>query len=191
MYDLEFKTAFNLFVENILWCFEISCPTTTTIVKNKNKVNSSEWITNELICESKNLKKLFIKMKIDPQVNSSLYRERKNEYKKNIKIAKKCYYSNKITNSQNKQKETWNIINRKLGKDKNKTKEIHLNINGNKISDNKDVANSFAEYFSSVAVDAINRNFSYILSLPCTVSNCNQNSMFVIARNRKRNSRCR
>lgn len=179
MYDLEFNTAFNLFVENILWCFEISCPTTTKIFKNKNKVNSSEWITKELICESKNLKKLFIEMKTDPQANSSLYRERKNKYKRNIKIAKKCYYSNKINKSQNKQKETWNIINKRLGKDKNKTKEIYLNINGNKISDNKDVANSFAEHFSTVAVDAINRNFSYNLSLPCTVSNCNQNSMFV------------
>nr|CAI5870502.1 unnamed protein product [Callosobruchus analis] len=55
----------------------------------------------------------------------------KENYKKNIVQAKSSYFMSKINNSNDKVKETWNIVNCKLGKSKiPEMISIQINDNG-------------------------------------------------------------
>nr|CAH7713360.1 unnamed protein product [Callosobruchus chinensis] len=77
----------------------------------------------------------------------------KKSYKKNIVLAKSSYFMNRIMNSENKVRETWNIVNRKLGKPKVQEK-ISIQVNDLIISERKEISNKFAESFVSSVPDA-------------------------------------
>jgi len=76
-----------------------------------------------------------------------------------IKAAKQLYYNNKISKSNNKIKTTWDIIKRKHAK----TIQIKVlklvNIDGNLITNQQLIANSFNNYFLTVA-DKITSNIN-------------------------------
>lgn len=83
------------------------------------------WVTPDIIQAGTELKNLhWLSNNLNCQNTKLLYNNKKQLYKKNIKQAKINFYQNKIDQSNNKTKETWAIINTKLGR-KNK---IHNDI---------------------------------------------------------------
>ena len=78
-----------------------------------------------------------------------------------IKAAKQLYDNNKISKSSNKIKTTWDIIKMETCKNHTNKGTQLININGNLITNQQSIANSFNNYFLSVA-DKITSNLKMI-----------------------------
>jgi hypothetical protein len=66
-------------------------------------------------------------------------------------VAKKLYYDRRILNSENKMKNTWNIIKTVTGKKESKEDIQYLNIKGNTTSNQQILANKFDDYFLTIS----------------------------------------
>lgn len=179
LYSLSVNKAFGYFLNCVVWCLEVSCPI-KSITKSVGERNEKSWVSEEIISEGNQIKKLYWEMKntCDPML-ASLYNQKKKEYRKNINTAKETYFSNKIRNANNKTKETWGIINRRLGRTKNENDVITLKVNNNIITDKNKVANLFCTHFASTAINKVSDFFSYNLSLPCTLSENIMESIYI------------
>ncbi|CAH2098811.1 unnamed protein product [Euphydryas editha] len=96
--------------------------------------------------------------------------------------AKSNYINDKIINSDNKVKCTWNIINSICGKRNKQTIPIELNINGTVVSSDDKLANVFETFFDKIPIDLTSRlNSSSTNStqlLKNNVSKCNVDFSF-------------
>ena len=68
-----------------------------------------------------------------------------------INEAKKCRYDNQIKNSTNKNKTTWNIVNKETHRKAHSTKIQFLNIDGITTDNQQLTAKTFNNYFASTA----------------------------------------
>jgi hemerythrin-like domain-containing protein len=68
-----------------------------------------------------------------------------------IKKAKHMEYDKLILNSHNKIKTMWNIINKKSGRKNNINNIQALDVDGKKIIDQQSIADTFNEYFVTIA----------------------------------------
>ena len=83
------------------------------------------------------------------------YKQYRKVLSKVILAAKKLHYNKVILNSKNKIKSTWRVINKEKGKSKCRSDIQTLNINNNVISNRKEIATIFNNYYLSIA-DTIN-----------------------------------
>lgn len=172
----DINMAFESFLQTFMWHLDQNCP-----IKNysNNRKKNAAWINDEIKRESRELKDLYTIMK---QRNSEeleiLYKNKKRQYKQTIQETKQLYYRNHIENSTNKSKEIWKIINNELGKTKN-INNITLKFNDITTDDPKQVANSFGEYFSTIAKVKTEEHFGNNISRTCTTSPFCPNSIFL------------
>lgn len=177
LYYLDVDESFQLFIENIIWCYNVSCPLRK--IKVSNKDNNKGWLTNELIQQSKNLKNIFwLMITLETAECKILYKTEKNKLKHSIKTAKYNYNAKKIQDAPNKNKVIWNIVNTRLGRNKYSNNIKSLEHNGEHISDKSSMANAFASHFSAIAKNKLEQHFGLNMSLPCTTSACREQSMF-------------
>ena len=59
---LDPNEAFNMFLSDVQWCFDVACPFKYTKIKRPNS-NDNGWVTNEIIQEGQILKSTFNKIK--------------------------------------------------------------------------------------------------------------------------------
>lgn len=157
------KIKFTCFLNTFSTLFNSSFPSKTVKIKNNSK--SKNWITPDLIEESRLLKDIYLLNKVYNDLElRTRYNILKKRHEKNISARKKTYYDNFIMNAENKTKATWMVISQNINiRNNKKTYPITFSNNGNKI--NKDeVANSFNDYFidsiKSVIPD-LNKNLQY------------------------------
>jgi hypothetical protein len=74
-----------------------------------------------------------------------------------IKAAKQIYYNNKIFKSNNKIQTTWDIIKMETCKNHTNKGTQLINIDGNLITNQQSIADSFNKYYLTVA-DRITNN---------------------------------
>lgn len=176
--SLDARDAFNNFLSDVQWGFDVACPLKRVEYQSHKKTENS-WITDKIIRDGQALKNLHNNLKNNPNViNVTTYKNLKRQHKKNIKTAKQTFYNNKINDAENRSRETWKIVNQRLGKTDNLRKPIQLNIGDRLISDNVEIANHFATHFVTVAPNNILNHFGYNLSLPHTVSANIEKSLF-------------
>lgn len=153
----------------ICWAVQVSCPVKS---KNRNNINKRKntWITADLLKRGNALKDLFWLTKhYDSPVLRQNYKLKKTEYKKDLSKAKRENNNRIITQSQNKQKTVWKIINAELGRSK-KDHKIILSENTVTIESPKAVANVFAEYFQNETEISLRAKFGDNRSRECTLS---------------------
>lgn len=147
---LKFNSFFKIF-SNI---FNIAFPYNSIIVKTSKK--SKEWITPSLIKKGNFLKNLHssVKSSNDPELRLN-YNALKKQYEKDINDTKKMFYEQKISNSTNKSKAVWNIIqsNIKMGKEKSKLPN-KLKLDNDEFENPNDIADAFNNFF----VDSVNNH---------------------------------
>jgi len=148
---------YNNFVNNYLRILYASFP----FVRLKNLQNSKPWLTKGIKISCLNKRRLYLNYRNSN--NSSL----KKHYKKYCRIltrvvtaAKRLHYSKLISQSDNKQKTTWNIINTLTNNKKTSNTTIPININGEPSTNPISIANVFNTYFISVADNLLTKNFS-------------------------------
>ena len=79
------------------------------------------------------------------------YLRYRNTYNSVKRAAKEKYYSDLFNEHQNDAKETWAIINKIIGSNKNRNSVIkRISVNGRIIEDPSEIGENFAEYFANV-----------------------------------------
>lgn len=147
--------VFEAFNSVFMWCMDISCPyIKTKIRKNKN----DNWISEEVRESSRGLRELFwLKSYFHIPELELKYKNNKKNHRQLIQKTKRQYYCNKIDSASNKPKVLWQIVNKIRNKEEKFDKVLTLNINDVATSEKLIVSNAFASYFSSVAVDLVER----------------------------------
>lgn len=168
LFNLNVNEGWDYFCKSIAWCFDVSCP--KKLVRHKQK--SKTWITEEIIQEGQTMKDLFWLVsgmqEIEHEIRNT-YNSRMKEYKRNLNQAKVNHYSNKICNANNKTKETWNIINKELGRKSSSQKSITLLHGSEEVKESIEISELFAQHFSNAAEMATLNHFGENLSLPCSI----------------------
>ena len=116
----------------------------------KVKSEYTPWLTNEI--KSMSYHRDYLKKKavsFNSPVYHNAYKKCRNEVNRRIKDAKINYYKTSLENSTNS-KDSWNIINELLNKKSKTTSIKELIVDHNKITDDKDIANEFNNFFCKI-----------------------------------------
>ena len=126
---------------------------------NRHKHKKTEWITSGLVKSIKYRDKLYKKLK-QTSPNIPIYENLKHNLKiynkilkQAIRQAKSSFYKSKFDKFKNDSKNTWVTINEIINKKELKTDQTYMNINGVKITENKEIANHFNNYFNRIGKD--------------------------------------
>jgi len=152
--DTDVNQIFNSFHSTYLRIFNSSFP----IRKKFETIKSKPWLTTGIKISCATKRKLFLIYRCS---NDSGY---KSYYKKYSKIlsstiiaAKKKYYDERILNSNNKTKTTWNIVKTVTNNRKNSNKIVTMNIDNHLNNNPVTISNTFNTYFNSVAKKLIKK----------------------------------
>ncbi|KAF9824521.1 hypothetical protein SFRURICE_001405 [Spodoptera frugiperda] len=123
------------------------------ICKIKLKTNFKKyWLTTgiKISCKNKRLLKI-LTLKTNNPIIQNYYKKYEKILKKLVNTSKKLQYINKIKTSSNKVKTMWSIINERTNK---KPKKVHdnikLQIDNAEVTEPKQVANIFNNFFASI-----------------------------------------
>ena len=124
---------------------------------NVSKINKQKdkcpWFTAGLKKSSVKCLKLFQKVMHKPRESPEykLYKEYRNMYQKLLRKAKFRFYNEIISERQKDSKKLWAVLNKIVGKTKNK-KDIcdEIIVNGVKETNEKTVGNAFAKFYSEI-----------------------------------------
>lgn len=160
--------AFGSFIELFMKCIDSSCPLVTHCSNKFKKTDCKNWYTSDLDKEGKELKNLYwLTTNLGDCNLNKLYKEKKKQYSKNIKKAKKEYFSNRINIATNSSREIWSLINEQLNRSA-EGKVIKININNVTTANSQTIAEHFGSYFSNVAVEKMMEHFKNNISTECT-----------------------
>lgn len=138
--DKKYETFSKILDQYYNTCFKFVKKDLSFNAGNKN------WLTPGIRISSVKLKELYHLQK-SGIVEVQYYRKYKSIYNRVIRQAKKLNFDRLISNSQNKSKTAWKIINSTI-KNVNSHKELPLMlINNSETSDKEVVSNSFNSYF--------------------------------------------
>ena len=119
---------------------------------NKRKDKKEPWMTNELLLM---VNELYVDWKRTTKHSENYNGKSFKTYEKivdnEIVLAKKFDHSNIFHIDKSSMKKTWQIVNETLSRKKadNMLPDTFIN-NGNELSDSKEIANVFNEYFSKI-----------------------------------------
>ena len=129
----------------------------SSIVSKRNRL-VNPWITGAIITSVQTKIYFYKEWKKTCDENNPLgsleFYERYKEYRKvlrqSIKNAKKLYYSKRFNIAAGNIKKTWKLINELRGKSKANIKASFI-IDGNMVTDRREIADGFNTFFSSIA----------------------------------------
>ena len=169
---------YNLFIKAISQKIN-KCLPIKTVKFNKHKHKKSKWITNGIVRSIAFRDKLYAKLKRSPLNSKEHTNLRGNLLRYNtllnkcIRDAKKEYYHSCFKNSKNDIKKQWSTINEMLNKKRNKNKfPDYFKIDGQNISDDNVIANSFNNFFTNIGtklsseIEMSNTSFKHYLKNP-------------------------
>ena len=131
--------------------FDIAFP--TKIIKLRKKfIRRSPWLTSGILKSSIQKAKLFrIKLRKPTHLNISQYKNFCSTFNKVKRLAKSLYYIDQLEQNNNDIKQTWTILRQALNKQNNHIPISEtFTINGNEISDPREIAEQFNIYFSEI-----------------------------------------
>jgi len=110
------------------------------------------WLTQGIKISCRNKRKLYLISRHSQDPNKKThYRRYCKVLAEVIKLAKRKHYNNLLTNSVNRIKTTWNIINENINNRHEKQDILSINVKGVVIQNNQSIANIFISYYSLVA----------------------------------------
>lgn len=148
----EVNDAYQTFNELLDVCFKQSYPLKKT---NSKKINKG-WLTGAIRISCRNKRSLIM---LKNHFSASEYfknyvKSYSKILEKVINLSKQKYFGSQIENSNNKIKSTWNVIKTNIQKKPPRTKEnleLQKNNNNENISDPKQVADAFANFYETIA----------------------------------------
>jgi hypothetical protein len=139
----EFMMALTRIIQNNTTIKRFSVKTTP----------KKKYITHDIMMTINQKEKIFRLSKRFPENEffRNYYRILRNLVKYKIRISKKKYYEESFQNVMDDGKKTWEIINDLISGKKKKKFEFALLINGEKITDEAEVAEAFNKFFVEVS----------------------------------------
>ena len=128
------------------------------VVKEK-KCWHKPWLTKGLLRSIKNKNILYKRFIRSATVqNNTLYKNYKNKLNHLIRIAKRMYYEQQLSNSKSNIKLTWKILNRIINENNSKSKISDIfTCDDVKITDPLQIANKFCHYFTNIGLNLANK----------------------------------
>lgn len=176
--DMEYSSineAFGVFWAHFMWCFETTFPERRARCCHQNKFQFN--YTPDLIRCSEGLKFLnWARKLVHNEQLGLLYRNFKKQFNDNVCAAKSNYYSSLISNSGNKSRTFWRVVNDSRGVRGGRA-PISLMTDVGLINGEVEVANRFGGYFSTVVGRQLRTHFVAV-SNTCTRGELQPTSMF-------------
>ena len=151
--NFDTNQAYRYFIDNLTKVIDMHAPMKSISVSPKNIIKE-KWMTAGLLKSSKTCDKLY-KEQLGHDASSRFHTKYifyRNEFNKLKRTAKKEYYLNLITEYKNDSKKLWGVINRVIGKTRNKLDlpEKIKDENNIIVSGNQAIADTFCKFFTSV-----------------------------------------
>ena len=155
--DQKQISNYESFLDIVTKSMNETCMIKTVKLSKRNKVRNP-WITSGIINSISHRDCLYKRWKKSTSKTcrfggTSLYEDYR-KYRNNLSnVIKKCkqqHYSVKFENATGNLKKTWSLINELRGKRSN-ILPSYFKIDGSSVTEDKDIANSFNSYFSSLA----------------------------------------
>ena len=146
----DLDTAYNILDTRINE--SIAASTKRFEIKNKSK-NNKTWFDNELNQLRNKRQRLFKKFtKTRTKNDEKRYRDINKNYEKMIIKKKKSYNHGRLEKYKASLKQKWVVINDLLGRSKKSSKSTikSLNVNGESITEDAKIANSFNDFFAEI-----------------------------------------
>lgn len=139
----------QVFMDLYMGCYNKSFP----LRRPRNFQKKNNWITEEIKMCRKNLSEMYRRLHLrNEHVHVNQLKAAKAEYRKKIRIAKKCALDRQISNAKNSVKEAWKVIRSETGKDKADSNFIEKIVtDGREINDSYEIANEMNMYFANIA----------------------------------------
>ena len=147
----DVEENFTIWHKTVLKCINQIAPEKRKCPSKKHKYNP--WITKGFKKSMTRKNKLYRDWIHDKTNDTKLikYKEYKNMLQKLIRLSKVNYFNGKCYEYKNDSKKLWNLINKINGKLNDKSTIINqITIDNLLITNKQEIANKFAEFFSSV-----------------------------------------
>ncbi|KAF9824854.1 hypothetical protein SFRURICE_018272, partial [Spodoptera frugiperda] len=155
--DQNMNENYKAFHDTLTNILNKSIPIRRIKIKNTYK---KYWLTKsiKISCKNKRLLKT-LKIKANNPIITNYYRKYEKILKQIVTTAKKIQYINKINKSNNKVKTMWSIINERTNKTfkKERTNLKEVQVNNKIISEPKQIANIFNNFFTSIGEESQTR----------------------------------
>ena len=147
----EVNEAYANFIDVYTNCFEQAFPLKKTNPQNKY-IRKEPWMTDGLLVSSNHKKKLFkIKLHKPTDINILRYKNYCTVFNSVRRKRKKIYYTELLQTYKKDSKRTWSILKNVIQKSKmDGTLPSTFLINRNLVSNKKEIANGFNEFFTNI-----------------------------------------
>ena len=147
VYD-NVENSTYIFCQKIDQIYCNSFPLKTKYISQKRF--NKPWLNSDIMNSIKIKSRLYKNFKLG-FISENYYKNFKNNLTKTIKKAKKSHYVSKFEEYKINVKMTWKIVN-ELVKGKKVNRSVSsIVVDGNEITDEKNIAEHFCEYFSNIA----------------------------------------
>lgn len=161
------SSYFDAFWEHLMWCFTTAFP----LVTKRRCINAGpKHVVKFSFTLKKQMKDLsdlrYLCSGFHSDILYDTYKTKRREVIGSIDCEKRSFYSDLISNSKNKTKTTWQLVNNP----KKSHKVVKVNYDGRLVDDNAQLVKIFGEYFSTVVQLKLQDHFGRSLSQECTTS---------------------
>jgi hypothetical protein len=154
--EISFQEFMNTYLRNFYHCFPYK--------KVHNNYNKKAWITKGIKTSCRMKRDLYNLCKTSQDTNLKQYYKNYTKILADvIKTAKFKHYNKIYSSSKNKTKTMWNLIKSETNKYANK-KEIQLNIEGKQVTNSRQLANIFNDYFTNATTTPQSDNYNHPMS---------------------------
>jgi hypothetical protein len=149
----DVNDMFNTFLNSFLRIFYSSFP----LIKINTKLGAdNSWMTKAIRISCKRKRTLYtLTRNCNDSSIMKYYKDYCKVLSKVILQAKKIHYDNQIKNAQNKNKKTWEVINREITRKTNYGNIQAVKIGNNNIHNKQHIAEAFNTYYLSIVEDLI------------------------------------
>lgn len=162
LYDTnDVDTKYDNFINTLKYYFDTSCPNKLV----KLKTDQKQWMNNDILAAKENIFQQYSTWKLTGMnSDKNKYLKLKDIYRNKMHQSKiKCTHD-RISNSKNKSKYPWKVINTIRPKETNDCNNTVLNINGKTIEYSIEMCKTLNYYFVNVSKHVNNDHDSFILS---------------------------
>ena len=165
--EADVNSAYNVFIKKIRNLYDKNVP----LVRNSSGKlrNKQPWITRGILKSILTRNRLYkLSLKQPNDVNRKKYKTYRNKLTSIIRLSRKMHFTQKLENSKGNTELMWKTINTLLNKQNSHSTDEFI-VNDHKLSDPKQIANSFNTYFTNIGANLAynipnnNRNFSQYL----------------------------
>ena len=147
---LDADNSILKFIDHMNMLYRKYFPTKIKWISQKRLKN--RWMTSEvkdLINKKSESYKKFRRGIITREVNNQL----KNKINGEVRKAKKLFYKNEFDKFRNNAKKSWYVLNNLMGRDKKRSQITSILDGNNELTDKRDIANKFADYFGTIGLN--------------------------------------